>query len=97
MSYLDEKPVGCGAICLQNEMPSPDNPSGRCAYFMNIYVRKEHRGNGIGNRIVNWLIDYSLRHDVRKIYLETTLIGKSLYENSGFTPMADMMIYKAKR
>lgn len=34
------KEVGCGALCLTAELPSPDNPTGSCAYLMNIYVRK---------------------------------------------------------
>lgn len=36
--YADAEPVGCGGICLYQEMPSPDNPSGKCAYLMNIYT-----------------------------------------------------------
>ena len=39
--------VGCAALCLQREMPSPDNPDGRCAYLMNVYVRPAHRGRGV--------------------------------------------------
>ena len=35
--------VGCGGVCLYDEMPSPDNPNGRCAYLMNIYVLPSRR------------------------------------------------------
>ena len=35
----DEAVVGCGGLCIYDEMPSPDNPTGHCAYLMNIYVR----------------------------------------------------------
>ena len=27
-----EKIIGCGGICYQTEIPSPDNPNGRCGY-----------------------------------------------------------------
>ena len=30
-----EAVVGCGGLCLYDEMPSPDNPTGHCAYLMN--------------------------------------------------------------
>ena len=42
----DGEIVGCGGLCLYDEMPSPDNPTGHCAYLMNIYVRPEHQGHG---------------------------------------------------
>ena len=44
----DGEIVGCGGLCLYDEMPSPDNPTGHCAYLMNIYVRPEHQGHGTG-------------------------------------------------
>ena len=51
--------IGCGGLCLHDEMPSPDNPLGRCAYLMNIYVREGHRGEGAGKKIVRYLIGCS--------------------------------------
>ncbi len=41
-------------------MPSPDNPSGRCAYLMNIYVREGYRSEGAGKKIVRYLIGCAL-------------------------------------
>ncbi len=35
------------------ELPSPDNPSGKCAYLMNIYVREAFR-----NTIINIMFNY---------------------------------------
>ena len=32
--------MGCGGLCLYKEIPSPDNPTGRCAYLMNVYTKK---------------------------------------------------------
>ena len=32
VAEIGDRGVGCGAICLSEELPSPDNPSGRCAY-----------------------------------------------------------------
>lgn len=83
--------VGCGGVCLYREMPSPDNPSGWCAYLMNIYTRKEFRGQGIGSAVVRWLIEQAERREITKIYLEASETGRPLYERLGFTDMRDYM------
>ena len=84
---------GCGAICLTDELPSPDNPSGRCAYLMNIYVREAFRNKGIAHKIVSQLINEAKNLNCGKIYLETTPAGKPVYTSLGFHDMADMMKY----
>lgn len=83
--------VGCGGICLSREMPSPDNPTGLCAYLMNIYTVPTFRGHGVGVSVVRWLINEARNRQITKIYLETTGEGRKLYRNMGFDDMPDMM------
>lgn len=83
---------GCGAICFSEELPSPDNPGGKCAYLMNIYVREAYRNKGIAHKIVRQLVDMAMEHGCDKIYLETTDEGRSVYKSLGFRDMLDMMI-----
>ncbi len=85
--------VGCGAICLSEELPSPDNPSGKCAYLMNIYVRHEYRRHGVGHAIVRWLVDKAKDLGCDKIYLETTDCARPLYNSIGFKDMPGIMKY----
>lgn len=92
VEYDGEK-CGCGAVCFTEELPSPDNPSGRCAYLMNIYVREAFRKHGLAHKIVSRLIDESKRRGCGKIYLETTEDGKHVYSSIGFKDMHDMMKY----
>lgn len=91
---LDGETVGCGGICLYNEMPSPDNPDGRCAYLMNIYCREAYRHKGVGRTIVSWLVGQALDNGIKKIYLETSTIGRRLYDAMGFQDMKDFMQLK---
>lgn len=84
---------GCGCICLTEELPSPDNPSGRCAYLMNIYVREEYCNHGIAHKIVARLIKEAKDRECNKIYLETTDDGRPVYATLGFPDMPDMMKY----
>jgi len=88
---VDGEIIGCGGLCLYDEMPSPDNPNGHCAYLMNIYVRPEYQGNGTGKRIVRWLVGAALSRGIKKIYLETSEAGRLLYSVLGFSEMKDMM------
>lgn len=90
----DGEKVGCGAICLQEEMPSPDNPPGRCAYLMNIYVRSPFRRLHIGTTIVEWLIDKARSNGIGKIYLETSDAGREMYRHLHFQKMKDLMMLK---
>ena len=88
---VDGADAGCGAICLTEELPSPDNPSGRCAYLMNIYVREEFRGHGVGHAIVKWLVEEARLMGCDKIYLETTDAARSLYKSTGFDDLPGLM------
>lgn len=83
--------IGCGAVCFTEELPSPDNPTGRCAYLMNIYVRSPYRGKGIASHIVEKLVEIARDRDCDKIYLETTDKGRPVYTALGFRDMPDMM------
>ena len=88
---LDGAIIGCGGVCFSREMPSPDNPSGECAYLMNIYIRPQCRGRGAGEALVKWLVGQAAGRGVPKIYLETSEAGKRLYRKLGFVPMQGMM------
>ena len=96
-AYVKDKAVGCGGICFYKEMPSPDNPTGQCAYLMNIYTRSAFRGQGVGQLIIQWLIERAIQRNIPKIYLETSEAGKKLYEKIGFIEMPDMMKLPIKK
>lgn len=91
LAEIDGTPAGCGAICITDELPSPDNHTGRCAYLMNIYVRRQFRKHGIGHAIVEWLVEKARQMNCDKIYLETTDEACSLYAGLGFKPLPGIM------
>ena len=90
----DGEIIGCGGACLYQEMPSPDNLMGRCAYLMNIYARKEYRSMGVGTSIVKELLTLIEEKGISKVYLETSEMAKKLYQELGFEDMKDYMILK---
>ena len=99
MAYVatfDGIDAGCGAVCFYDEMPSPDNSTGRCAYLMNIYVRPPYRNKGIATTLVKRLIEESRQRECGKIYLETTEMGKPIYKALGFNYMKGFMKYEER-
>lgn len=91
IAALDGTDVGCGAICLHDEMPSPDNVSGTCAYIMNVYTREQARGQGVATAIMDRLIGEARSRGAEKIYLEASAAGTPLYASLGFEPIEGMM------
>lgn len=94
VASMDGRDVGCGAVCLTEELPSPDNPSGHCAYLMNVYVREPYRKHGVAHTIVKRLIEIGKEKDCGKIYLETTDDGRPVYRSLGFADMDGLMKLK---
>ena len=92
-AYIDNNLAGCGGVCLYNEMPSPDNKNGKCGYLMNVYVRPQYRHEGLGTDITNWLINSAKKKGANKIFLESSVVAKSMYHKIGFVDMKDYMIY----
>lgn len=92
VAEMDGHDCGCGGVCFTDELPSPDNPTGRCAYLMNIYVREPYRRKGVARHIVTRLIEEARLHGCGKIYLESTPEARPLYSSLGFTPMQGMMM-----
>ncbi|MCD8361589.1 MAG: GNAT family N-acetyltransferase [Lachnospiraceae bacterium] len=87
------KTVGCGGVCLYQEMPSPDNPTGRCAYLMNIYTIPAMRRRGVGKAVVEWLLQEAKNRGAGKIYLEASDSAYPLYKELGFCEMDGYLKY----
>lgn len=92
LACVDGITAGCGGVCFQTEMPSPDNPSGIDAYLMNIYVDPEYRRQGVARAIVARLVETARSKGAGKIYLETSECGRPLYAGMGFNELKGMMI-----
>ena len=91
--YLEgETAIGCGDMCIQREMPSPDNPSGKCGLLMNIYTCPEYRKQGVGKKIVEALIEEAKIRGIKKLVLESSTAGRVLYSECGFIAFKDCMI-----
>lgn len=83
--------IGCGGISFYGVLPTFSNPSGKKAYIMNMFVRPEFRRRGIAKQLLDLLISEAKVRGISAILLESTDMGRPLYESYGFAAMNDEM------
>lgn len=86
--------VGTGGVCFYVVLPTYHNPTGKKAYIINMYTSPEYRKKGVARKILELLVHDSLESGVDFISLESTKMGRHLYESFGFGPMPSEMQLK---
>lgn len=86
--------VGCGGVSYYEVMPTCDNPTGRKAYIMNMYVRPAYRRRGLASQLLQELLGDCAEKGIGFISLEASQDGRPLYEKFGFSPMPDEMLLR---
>ena len=72
-------------------MPSFHNPTGKTSFIMNIYTHPDYRRTGIGYKVLDLLVAESKSRGVYNITLDSTKMGRPLYEKYGFVKLDDYM------
>ncbi len=65
--------------------------SGNKAYIMNMYTNPAYRRKGIATKILDMLVNDAKNKGITDISLETTDMGRPLYEKYGFIKMNNEM------
>ena len=91
--YDGDSFAGCGGVSFYRVMPTYHNPTGRCAYIMNMYTRPGYRRRGIASLMLECLMKEIRSRGITKVTLEATDAGRPLYEKYGFISMKDEMEY----
>ena len=87
-----ERVIGCATICYITIMPTFSHPSGKRAHLMNVYTAKEFRGQGIGKKMVDLLIEDAWNKGATEISLDATESGRPLYKKCGFEDSGECMV-----
>lgn len=87
--------VGCASISYIEIMPTFSHPTGKRAHLMNVYTKADYRRKGIARKLVRMLIEEAEEKGVTEISLDTTDLGKALYESLGFCKSDECMVMKA--
>lgn len=81
---IDDLIVGLGATIIHNDV----------AWLGHIIVYADQRGNGIGQRITQTLIDITKQNKCETIYLIATHLGAPVYEKVGFITDTQYLFFK---
>jgi GNAT superfamily N-acetyltransferase len=82
---LDEdRPVGMLNMLVFRRMPRPGRPPSRWGYLANFFVAQDHRGAGIGSRLLAACVAYAEADDFARIVLSPSARSRPLYERWGF-------------
>ncbi|HOO28828.1 MAG TPA: GNAT family N-acetyltransferase [Lachnospiraceae bacterium] len=71
--------------CIFQTAPLPSCPSGKIAELLNVYTKKDHRGNGYVTKLIRMLMEELKSRGVGKIILSYTDAGYPVYKKLGFT------------
>ncbi|KAA0547129.1 GNAT family N-acetyltransferase [Bacillus sp. BGMRC 2118] len=88
IQYLVEdggKIVASGAVMFYDFPPSFSNPTGKKAYFANMYTDDQYRGKGIATNLLTRLVEEVRLMGVSKIWLAASEMGRPVYKKFGFT------------
>jgi GNAT superfamily N-acetyltransferase len=76
---------------LIEKIPNPVAEPEYYVYLTNFYVREEHRGKGIGSRLLSAVLAWSRSKNVQVVILWPTEHSKPFYLRNGFVSADDLM------
>lgn len=83
--------VACVWVELVEKMPNPNGDPERHAYLTSFAVVPEHRGGGLGSRMLRRAIEWCESRGVDSIFLWPSEKSRPLYERNGFERAVGMM------
>lgn len=76
--------VSIGSLCLFERIPYQENLTGLEGYILNIYTLPPYRKQGYAKHILNEIVTYSLKINIKRLWLNSSEKGHSLYAKYGF-------------
>lgn len=82
--FQKEKLVAIGSLCLFTRIPYKENLSGLEGDILNIYTATPFRKHGFANSILDRIIEYARKNNIKRLWLNSSKQGKKLYTKRGF-------------
>lgn len=86
------KPVASGAISILKTTPVPEDPSFTVGFLHSVYTIQSMRGRRIASSIINRLLDHCRENGLRRVLLNASEAGRTIYQGKGFKGMNEAMI-----
>lgn len=87
----DERIISIASLNLFSRIPYLENLTGKEGYILNIYTMPNYRKKGMAGKLVNSIIDYAVKNEIKKLWLNSSDQGKSLYLDYGFEQVGNVM------
>lgn len=84
--------VGCATMSYIYLMPTFSHPTGKRAHLMNVYTSRQYRRRGVAEHMIQMLIDDARKKGATEISLDSTEMGRPLYEKIGFASSKECMV-----
>lgn len=86
---VDGTPVGMANVKRYDRMPVAGRErSGRWGYVGNVFVLATHRNQGLGEVLMDAIVEWASQHRLVHLRLAPSPLSKSFYERVGFVPGA---------
>lgn len=86
-----EKVLASVSISILSMVPIPNDPQCKVAYMHSVYTEEEWRGKGLSKKLVEQAIEECKASGIKRMTLNASYAGKSLYEKLGFEPVENAM------
>ncbi len=82
--FTNGKLAAIGSLCLFTRIPYKENLNGSEGYILNIYTSPQFRKCGFANQILDKIIEYSHKNNIKRLWLNSSEQGRHLYVEKGF-------------
>jgi len=96
LAFDESELVATSGLSFYQVAPAYDCPDGKIAIILNIYTVSSHRKLGISTKLVALTLKRAQELGYRKIKLNASHMGRSLYEKFGFISEPDEMVFYSK-
>ena len=88
VAVLDSKVIGSTTLLIE---PKFIHQGGKVGHIEDVVIAKEHQGTGIGEKLINFVLDYAKQNQCYKTILDCTDDVKQFYEKIGFKKHSNCM------
>ncbi len=88
VAVLDSKVIGSTTLLIE---PKFIHKGGKVGHIEDVVIAKEHQGTGIGEKLINFVLDHAKQNQCYKTILDCTDDLKQFYEKIGFKKHSNCM------
>lgn len=88
VAVLDSKVIGSTTLLIE---PKFIHKGGKVGHIEDVVISKEYQGTGIGEKLINFVLDHAKQNQCYKTILDCTDNVKQFYEKIGFKKHSNCM------